>query len=141
VPPSLATLSDKSAGTRQLGSRDQVRRLPHPGPARGRQGQAAHPQGLDWTRKSDHRRRVAKLPAETALIDGELVVSDEHGVSHFSMLQQALKTRQRFQHGLLRLRLMPSQRYRSAPLPLTARKAALANLLPQSRRHRSGPFE
>ena len=34
---------------------------------------------------------IAKLPAETALIDGELVSEDAKGISRFSLLQQDLK--------------------------------------------------
>ena len=46
----------------------------------------------DWT----HRFKpvveaVAALPAETALLDGEIVVEDERGVSSFSLLQTDLK--------------------------------------------------
>ena len=46
----------------------------------------------DWT----HRFKivadaVAELSADTALIDGELVVEDEAGISSFSQLQTDLK--------------------------------------------------
>jgi bifunctional non-homologous end joining protein LigD len=46
----------------------------------------------DWT----HRFKpialaVAVLPAETALLDGELVVEDDKGISNFSLLQSELK--------------------------------------------------
>ena len=41
--------------------------------------------GLDWTEKFPNvAQAVAQLPATTALIDGEIVVEDESGVSSFS---------------------------------------------------------
>lgn len=45
--------------------------------------------GLNWTAKFGRRLHSAfrGLPAEEALIDGELVVEDETGASHFSSLQ------------------------------------------------------
>jgi len=48
--------------------------------------------GLDWTEKfgDDVREALRKLPARTALIDGELVVENESGVSEFSLLQADL---------------------------------------------------
>jgi bifunctional non-homologous end joining protein LigD len=48
--------------------------------------------GLDWTaRFRPVAEAVASLPANTALIDGEVVVEDKNGVSSFSALQSALK--------------------------------------------------
>jgi bifunctional non-homologous end joining protein LigD len=48
--------------------------------------------GYDWTaRFRSVAAAVAGLPAATALIDGEIVVLDENGVSDFSSLQSALK--------------------------------------------------
>ena len=55
--------------------------------------------GLDWTGKFPNiAAAVADLPATTALIDGEIIVEDEHGISSFSGLQAALKAgdRERF---------------------------------------------
>ena len=46
--------------------------------------------GLDWTEKfSSLVPAFLKLQA-TALIDGEAIVQDEHGLSRFGLLQQAL---------------------------------------------------
>ena len=56
VPPSLATLRDAAPSGARLGARDQVRRLPHAGAARSRQGQAADPQGARLGRKISERR-------------------------------------------------------------------------------------
>jgi DNA ligase D len=47
--------------------------------------------GLDWT----HRygllpQALAQLPAKSAILDGEIVVLDERGISRFALLQDAL---------------------------------------------------
>jgi bifunctional non-homologous end joining protein LigD len=48
--------------------------------------------GNDWTeRMPGVARAVAELPAETALIDGEVVVLDPHGVSDFQLLQNSFE--------------------------------------------------
>ena len=47
---------------------------------------------LDWTRRFEPvADAVAALPATTALLDGELVVEDDKGISNFSLLQTDLK--------------------------------------------------
>ena len=60
--------------------------------------------GLDWT---DSFRAVAEalkaLKLGSALIDGEVVVEEETGVSSFTELQEALKAGRSEQDGLLRL--------------------------------------
>ena len=132
VEPALATLADKAPDERQLDPRDQVRRLPHPGAARRTARSSCSPgSGLDWTEKFPTiAEAVAKLPADTALIDGELVVEDDKGVSSFSLLQQDLKAGRHDRMVLLRLRpACISTAATCAPLPLNARKEALARLL------------
>ena len=48
--------------------------------------------GLDWTEKFRPIADALKeLPAQQALIDGEIVVQDEKGISSFSELQESLK--------------------------------------------------
>jgi bifunctional non-homologous end joining protein LigD len=86
--------------------------------------------GLDWTRKFPNvADAVAKLPAETALLDGEIVVEDERGVSNFSMLQAALKAgdRERFVYYVFDLLHLDGRDL--SKLPLIERKAALKRLL------------
>ena len=86
--------------------------------------------GLDWTRKFPSiAAAVAKLPAKTALIDGELVVNGEDGVSSFSLLQQALKAGQDERMEFYVFDLLHLNADDLRPLPLHARKAALAKLL------------
>jgi bifunctional non-homologous end joining protein LigD len=48
--------------------------------------------GLDWTdRFPSIAAAIAELPAKKCLIDGEIIVEDENGISDFSALQNALK--------------------------------------------------
>src|SRR5438034_11178665 len=52
--------------------------------------------GLDWSEKFPNiGAAVAKLAARNALIDGEVVVEAETGISSFSELQAALKAGER----------------------------------------------
>ena len=47
--------------------------------------------GLDWTHRfGDLGQHLSKLPCRNAVIDGEIVVLDEKGVSRFDMLKTAL---------------------------------------------------
>ena len=83
----------------------------------------------DWT----HRfvpvvEAVAALPAETALLDGEVVVEDDNGISSFSLLQTDLKEgRNRFVYYVFDLLYLDGRDLTAAPL--VERKAALAELL------------
>jgi bifunctional non-homologous end joining protein LigD len=91
--------------------------------------------GLDWTQKFPNiAAAVAKLPARTALLDGEVVVEDENGISSFSALQAALKAgeRDRFIYYVFDLLYLDGRDL--TKLPLVERKAALARLVGQSPR-------
>ena len=47
--------------------------------------------GIDWTRRyGDLPGEFAKLPVKQAILDGEIVVLDDKGISRFSALQDAL---------------------------------------------------
>jgi bifunctional non-homologous end joining protein LigD len=47
--------------------------------------------GLDWTRRyGDLPRAFKPLPCQQALIDGEIVVTDDKGITRFAALQDAL---------------------------------------------------
>ncbi|MGB6447296.1 MAG: DNA ligase D [Xanthobacteraceae bacterium] len=85
---------------------------------------------LDWT----HRFKpiadaIKKLAAKTALIDGELVVEDDKGVSSFSLLQTDLKDDRddRFVYRAFDLLYLDGRDLTREPL--TERKAALQRLL------------
>jgi bifunctional non-homologous end joining protein LigD len=89
--------------------------------------------GLDWTRKFPSvAKAVAKLHAKTALIDGELVAYDNKGISRFSLLQQDLTAGRQSRMVLCAFDLMHFNGQDLKPLPLTARKAALAKLIRRS---------
>ncbi|MBS0248525.1 MAG: DNA ligase D [Proteobacteria bacterium] len=86
--------------------------------------------GLDWTRKfTGIADAVARLPADNAVIDGELVVEDDKGVSSFSLLQQELKSgrQDRLVYYVFDLLYFDGADLRA--LPLHERKAALAGLV------------
>ena len=86
--------------------------------------------GLDWTEKFPNiAAAVAKLPARTALIDGEIVVEDKDGVSSFSELQAALKQgeRERFIYYVFDLLHVDGRDLTG--LPMVERKAELLRLL------------
>ena len=93
VAPSLATLSDKAPE-----NGNWIHEIKFDGyriQARLEDGKVKllTRKGLDWTRKFPTiAAAIADLPADAALIDGELVVNDAHGVSSFSALQQTLKS-------------------------------------------------
>jgi bifunctional non-homologous end joining protein LigD len=86
--------------------------------------------GQDWTARFRVVAAAAgKLRADRALLDGEVVVLDERGVSHFQSLQEALSLKRTgglvyFAFDLLHL---DGRELRDAPL--SERKALLARLL------------
>jgi bifunctional non-homologous end joining protein LigD len=139
VPPSLATLHGRPpSGAKRVheikfdGYRIEAR-LDH-----GKVQLLTRKQ-LDWTRRFERiAKAVAALPAQTALLDGELVVENEQGISSFSMLQTDLKEGRtdRFVYWIFDLLYLDGRDLRDEPL--TARKAALRRLLRAQRR--KGPI-
>jgi bifunctional non-homologous end joining protein LigD len=130
IPPSLATLSDTPPSganwIREIkldGYRIEAR-LDHGKVrlfTRNRQ---------DWT----HRFKtvadvVAKLPAETALLDGELVAENQKGISSFSLLQTDLKEGRSDRLAYCVFDLLHLEGRDLTEEPLLARKAALERLL------------
>jgi bifunctional non-homologous end joining protein LigD len=86
--------------------------------------------GLNWADKFPNiAADVARLPAEAALIDGEIVVENEHGISDFAMLQAALKDgeRERFISYVFDLLYLDGEDLSGRPL--IERKATLKDLL------------
>ena len=95
--------------------------------------------GLDWAlRFPNVAAATADLPAATALLDGELIVEDEAGISSFSALQTNLKSGRRDRFVYYVFDLLHLDGTDLTPLPLARRKAALARLL--GRTKRSGPI-
>jgi bifunctional non-homologous end joining protein LigD len=91
--------------------------------------------GLDWTSKFPNvAAAVAKLPARTALIDGEVVIEDAGGVSSFSGLQAALKAGERERFGYYVFDLLQLDGGDLTELPLVERKAALERLVGKAQR-------
>ncbi|HEY6861573.1 MAG TPA: DNA ligase D [Pseudolabrys sp.] len=86
--------------------------------------------GLDWTKKFPTiADAVAKLPVRTALIDGEVVVEGDDGISSFSLLQQDLKAERHDRMVFYVFDLMYLEGADLKSLPLGARKDALEKLL------------
>ena len=86
--------------------------------------------GLDWTaRFRPVAAAVAGLPAATALIDGEIVVPDDNGVSDFSALQSALKEGRAGSFVYYVFDLLHRDGRDLAGEPLVERKAQLEALL------------
>jgi bifunctional non-homologous end joining protein LigD len=84
----------------------------------------------DWTHRFEPiAEAVGKLPAATALLDGEIVVEDNRGISDFSLLQTDLKDGRtdRFVYYVFDLIHLDGRDLLDEPL--IARKAALAGLL------------
>lgn len=84
----------------------------------------------DWTHRfAPIAEAVATLPARSALLDGELVVEDDKGISRFSLLQTALKERrtERLVYWVFDLLYLDGRDLTGEPL--LVRKAALERLL------------
>ncbi len=86
--------------------------------------------GLDWTAKfATTAKALAKLPVDTAVIDGELVVEGPDGVSSFSLLQEALKANAHDTMVFYAFDLLHLDGDDLLKAPLEDRKNALAKLL------------
>src|SRR5262245_1991112 len=133
VPPSLGTLHDKvpsGAGwvheIKFDGYRMQAR-LDH-----GKVKLLTR-KALDWAARFPNvAADVARLAADTALIDGEIVVENARGLSVFSMLQAALSNGDRDSFVYYVFDLLHLDGEDLTRLPLIERKAALKELLEES---------
>jgi DNA ligase D len=86
--------------------------------------------GLDWTgRYGGLARAVAALPCREAVVDGEVVVLDADGVSHFAALQDALSRKAHSGFVLFAFDLLYLNGWDITAAPLIRRKALLADLL------------
>jgi bifunctional non-homologous end joining protein LigD len=130
VPPSLATLRDTApSGTGWI---HEIKFDGYRIQARLEDGKVRllTRKGLDWVHKFPNvAAAVAKLPVETALIDGEIVVEDESGHSNFSLLQATLSegSRDRFVYYVFDLLHLDGRDLRD--VPVIERKAELKELL------------
>jgi len=83
----------------------------------------------DWTHRfKPVAEAVAALPAATALLDGEVVVEDENGISNFSLLQTGLKEGRSDRLVYYVFDLLHLDGRDLTAEPLLARKAALERL-------------
>lgn len=86
--------------------------------------------GLDWThRMPTLATALATLPAERALLDGEVVVFDEQGVSSFARLQAAFQEGKPQPLTYVVFDLLHLDGHNLRGLALSARKDALQKLL------------
>jgi hypothetical protein len=102
--------------------------------------------GLDWTDRYPYIvEEAASLPASSAIIDGEVVILDEFGLSDFGALRRAMTTKPKhllfYAFDLLHLDGADLRRR-----PLSERRAMLADLLaghvtPQTAIQISEPIE
>jgi bifunctional non-homologous end joining protein LigD len=138
VQPCLATLSDKAPD-----SANWLHEIKFDGyrlQARIDNGEVRllTRKGLDWTDKfCTTAAALARLPAETALIDGELVVEGPDGVSSFSRLQEALKAGADDTMVFYAFDLLYLDGRTLLNSPLEERKNALAGLLGHSSKNRA----
>ena len=142
VPPSLATLRDTAPNGRGWvheikfdGYRTQAR-LDH-----GKVKLLTR-KGLDWAARFPNiAADVARLAADTALIDGEIVVENSRGVSDFSMLQAALSNGERDSFVYYVFDLLHLDGEDLSRRPLIERKAALKELLEETGDSRLDPLQ
>jgi bifunctional non-homologous end joining protein LigD len=136
IPPQLATLSDRApTGDGWI---HEVKFDGYRIQARLDDGRVKllTRKGLDWTAKF---RRVADAVAElggaSALIDGEIVVETDGGISDFSALQDALKTGKTGRFVYYVFDLLHLDGVDLVARPQIERKAALARLLEDTDRN------
>jgi bifunctional non-homologous end joining protein LigD len=130
VPPSLATLH--SAAPRGAEWLHEIKYDGYRIQARLDRGKVRllTRKNLDWTHRfKPIAAAVAVLPAETALLDGELVVEDDKGISSFSLLQTDLKDGRGDRLVYCVFDLLHLDGRDLTGEPLIARKAALQRLL------------
>ena len=86
--------------------------------------------GLDWTERYGVLvEAFRRLPCKQALIDGEIVVQDEHGIASFAALQDALAEGRTQALIFFAFDLMYLDGYDLTATPLLERKRALHALL------------
>ena len=86
--------------------------------------------GLDWTKRyGDLPHAFAKLPCREAIIDGEVVVLDDKGISRFALLQDALSEGAGNKLVFYAFDLVHLDGWDLRQVQLSKRKALLAQLL------------
>jgi len=134
VPPSLATLTERppegAAWVHEIkldGYRLEAR-------VESGSVQLLTRTGLDWTGRFPSIAKALKgLRVESALIDGEAVVEDAHGVTSFAALVDALEQRQVQGMRFVAFDLLHLNGVDLTPAPLSGRKELLETVLKTSR--------
>lgn len=86
--------------------------------------------GLDWTRRyGDLPQAFSRLPVSQAIIDGEIMVLDDKGISRFALLQDALAEGAGSKLHFYAFDLLHLDGWDLRKAPLIKRKALLAKLL------------
>jgi DNA ligase D len=86
--------------------------------------------GLDWTRRyGDLPQAFSRLPVSQAIIDGEIMVLDDKGISRFALLQDALAEGAGSKLHFYAFDLLHLDGWDLRKAPLIKRKALLAELL------------
>jgi DNA ligase D len=86
--------------------------------------------GIDWTKRyGDLPQAFSRLPVSQAIIDGEIVVLDDKGISRFALLQDALAAGAGSKLHFYAFDLIHLDGWDLRKAPLMKRKALLAELL------------
>ena len=86
--------------------------------------------GIDWTKRyGDLPQAFSRLPLSQAIIDGEIMVLDEKGISRFALLQDALSAAAGNKLHFYAFDLLHLDGWDLRKAPLIMRKALLAELL------------
>ena len=86
--------------------------------------------GLDWThRMKSVASALARIPAETCVLDGEVVVLDAEGLSSFARLQASFEKNEKHPLTFLCFDLLHLEGHNTRSLPLRDRKVLLREAL------------
>jgi bifunctional non-homologous end joining protein LigD len=86
--------------------------------------------GLDWTERfGSIARALAALGLSSALLDGEIVVEDSHGIAKFSLLQADLSAPRQDRFVYYLFDLLYAEGYDLTPAALLDRKQLLAEIV------------
>ena len=86
--------------------------------------------GLDWTKRfSSIAQALKALPLSSGILDGELIVQDESGVSSFSGLQSDLKSGKHSRMAYMVFDMLYCEGTNLTGVPLVERKASLQAVL------------
>ncbi|MER9242615.1 ATP-dependent DNA ligase [Mesorhizobium sp. M0633] len=90
--------------------------------------------GLDWTSKyRDLAKAAAELELESAIIDGEIIVLDETGLSDFGALRKAI-TRRQHELYFVAFDLLHLNGHDLRDMPLEGRREILSELIAEGQR-------